>query len=109
VAADSTKVRILLKQNVDFVRSNSSAMNSRPKSLFRSLFRASLPKFAFFPFGGGPRQCIGYGFAWLELMLVLAHFLRDWRFELVPGQKIELWPAVTLRSKHPIRVRVRRS
>jgi cytochrome P450 len=71
-------------------------------------FRASLPKFAFFPFGGGPRQCIGDGFAWLELMVVLAHFLRDWRFELVPGQKIELRPAVTLRSKQPIRMRVRR-
>ena len=69
-------------------------------------FRASLPKFAFFPFGGGPRQCIGEGFAWLELMLVLAHFLRDWRFELLPGQKIEPWPAVTLRSKQPIRLRV---
>jgi cytochrome P450 len=71
-------------------------------------FRASLPKFAFFPFGGGPRQCIGEGFAWLELMLVLAHFLRDWRFELVPGQKIELWPAVTLRSRQHIRMRVGR-
>ena len=83
-------------------------MNSRPKSLFRSLFWASLPKFAFFPFGGGPRQCIGDGLAWLELMLVLGHLLRDWRFELVPGQKIELWPAVTLRSKDPIRMRVHR-
>ena len=71
-------------------------------------FRASLTKFAFFPFGGGPRQCIGDGFAWLELMPVLGHFLRDWRFELVPGQKIEPRPAVTLRSKHPIRMRVMR-
>lgn len=71
-------------------------------------FRASLPKFAFFPFGGGPRQCIGEGFAWLELMVVLALFLRDWRFELLPGQNIEPWPAVTLRSKQPIRMRVER-
>ena len=36
-------------------------------------FRASLPQFAYFPFGGGPRRCIGESFAWMELVLVVAH------------------------------------
>ena len=46
-------------------------------------FRASLPPFAYFPFGGGARRCIGDGFAWMELMLVAATVLQKWRFEVV--------------------------
>jgi cytochrome P450 len=65
-------------------------------------FRSSLPRFAFFPFGGGPRQCIGEGFAWMEMALVLAILVRDWDFELSPGQQIRPKPAMTLRSDSPI-------
>ncbi len=65
-------------------------------------FRSSLPRFAFFPFGGGPRQCIGEGFAWMEMALVLAILVRDWDFELSPGQQIRPKPAMTLRSDRPI-------
>lgn len=71
-------------------------------------FRRQLPKYAYFPFGGGPRQCIGEGFAWMELKLLLAVLLRDWRVELIPGQNIRPKPAITLRSNHPIRVVVHR-
>jgi cytochrome P450 len=71
-------------------------------------FRKQLPKYAFFPFGGGPRQCIGEGFAWMELKLILAVLLRDWRVELVPGQGIRPKPAMTLRSNHPIQMIVHR-
>ena len=37
------------------------------------------PKFAYFPFGGGSRQCIGEGLAWMEGVFVLATILRDWQ------------------------------
>ena len=72
-------------------------------------FRRQLPKYAYFPFGGGPRQCIGEGFAWMELKLLLAVLLRDWRVELVPGQNIRPKPSITLRSNRPIRMVVHRA
>jgi cytochrome P450 len=71
-------------------------------------FRSSLPRFAFFPFGGGPRQCIGEGFAWMEMALVLAVFLSDWDFELTPGQRIRPNPAMTLRSARPIQMKLQK-
>jgi hypothetical protein len=51
-------------------------------------FRATLPKFAYFPFGGGPRQCIGESFAWMELILLVATIAQRWRLELVPGHPV---------------------
>ena len=57
------------------------------------------PKFAYFPFGGGPRQCIGEGFAWMEGMLVLATLAQQWRLRLPPGHPVDLKPLVTLRPK----------
>jgi cytochrome P450 len=63
-------------------------------------FKAALPKFAYFPFGGGPRQCIGEGFAWMELVLVVATIAQRWRLRLVPGHPVAPQPVVTLRTKH---------
>ncbi len=68
--------------------------------------KAGRPRFAYFPFGGGGRQCIGESFAWMEAILALATIAQRWRVELVPGQKIELQPKITLRPKHGIRVKV---
>jgi cytochrome P450 len=57
-----------------------------------------LPKFAYFPFGGGNRVCIGEAFAWTELILVLATIARRWRFEAAPGlTELTAQPSVTLR------------
>lgn len=56
-----------------------------------------LPRFAYFPFGGGRRLCVGESFAWMEGVLVLATIARHWRFTLKPGHKIGLNPNVTLR------------
>jgi cytochrome P450 len=68
-------------------------------------FQCTLPKYAFFPFGAGPRSCIGERFAWMELGIVLNELLCRWRFERVPGQTIKPRPAITLRPNKPIHVR----
>jgi cytochrome P450 len=67
-------------------------------------FRAQLPRFAYFPFGGGPRQCIGESFAWMELILVVASIAQRWSLDLVPGHPVVPQPVVTLRTKHGMRM-----
>ncbi len=67
-------------------------------------FKAALPRFAYFPFGGGPRQCIGESFAWMELVLLVAPLAQLWRFELVPGHPVVPQAAVTLRPKYGMRM-----
>jgi cytochrome P450 len=71
-------------------------------------FRQQLPPFAYFPFGGGTRRCIGESFAWMELVLVTAAIARHWRFRLVPGHRVEPQPVVTLRMKHGLRMTAER-
>ena len=66
--------------------------------------KAARPKFAYFPFGGGPRQCIGDGFAWMEGVLLLAALGRKWKFRLVPGHRVEMQPLVTLRPKYGMKM-----
>jgi cytochrome P450 len=65
------------------------------------------PKFAYFPFGGGGRVCIGESFAWAEGVLMLAVMARRWRLEPVAGHPVEFNPTVTLRPKHGLRMVVR--
>ncbi|MDI1442965.1 cytochrome P450 [Polyangium sp. 6x1] len=67
---------------------------------------ARMPRFAYFPFGGGARQCIGSSFATVEGTLVLATILRRVRLDLVPGQIIETEPGITLRPRGSIYMRV---
>jgi cytochrome P450 len=62
------------------------------------------PKFAYFPFGGGPRQCIGEGFAWMEGVLVLATLGQRWHMQLVPGHPVGVKPLVTLRPQAGMRM-----
>lgn len=68
---------------------------------------AQLPKYAYLPFGGGPRVCIGNQFALMEGQLILATLAQRVRFELAPGQRIEPEPLVTLRPRGGIRMVVR--
>ena len=63
-----------------------------------------LPKFAYFPFGGGPRLCIGNYFATMEAVLVLSTVARRFRLRLAPGREVELLPAITLRPKRGLKV-----
>jgi cytochrome P450 len=58
---------------------------------------AERPRFAYFPFGGGPRKCIGEGFAWTEGMLVLATLAQRWRLAHAPGAEVGRQPLITLR------------
>lgn len=55
------------------------------------------PQFAYFPFGGGVRRCIGEGFAWMEATLMLATLARRWRLRAAPGHTVEMQPRITLR------------
>jgi cytochrome P450 len=60
---------------------------------------AERPRYAYFPFGGGPRVCIGEGFARAEARLVLATLAQRVRFRLATERPVELHPRVTLRPR----------
>jgi len=68
----------------------------------------SARRHAFLPFGGGPRMCIGEGFAELEATVLLATIGRTWRFEHDPAQRVELQPVVTLRPRGGMPMRAHR-
>jgi cytochrome P450 len=70
-------------------------------------FSEHLPKYAYFPFGGGPRACIGAAFAMMEIILVLATIGQKFRLELVPDHPVEIYPAMSLRPKDGVKVTVR--
>lgn len=70
--------------------------------------QAARPKFSYFPFGGGPRQCIGEQFAWTEGVLLLATLAQRWRFRLVPHHPVALQPLITLRPKYGMRMTIER-
>lgn len=65
------------------------------------------PEYAYFPFGGGPRHCIGMRFAKLEMQLVLAVLLRKFDFELLSRPNPDFQPGITLRPAESVRVRLR--
>ena len=62
-------------------------------------FRANLPQFAYYPFGGGPRRCIGEGFAMMEAKLILATIGRRWTMRHDPSHKADVLPLISLRPK----------
>ena len=64
------------------------------------------PRHAYFPFGAGPRVCIGKAFARMELLLALAAILPRFRFELAPGQSVVPEPGITLHPRGGLRMLV---
>jgi len=66
------------------------------------------PRFAYLPFGGGPRICIGAQLAMTEVMLLVATMAQRYRLTLVPGQDIVLLHRVTLRPRGGIRMQLER-
>jgi cytochrome P450 len=76
----------------------------RPERWTDGLLRR-LPKYAYFPFGGGQRVCIGNHFAMMEAVLILTSLARNWSFSVPPGEpSMKPKPAVTLRPAGPIRL-----
>ena len=69
-------------------------------------FTNSLPKYAYFPFGGGPRACIGNYFAMMEIVLLMATLGQRFRFSVDQEKPVELLPAMSLRPKDGIKVTV---
>jgi cytochrome P450 len=67
-----------------------------------------LPRFAYFPFGGGPRQCIGNGFALMEAALILATIARKFRLRPVANHPVVPLASITLRPRHGLRVTLER-
>jgi cytochrome P450 len=65
-----------------------------------------LPRFAYFPFGGGPRQCIGNTFALMEASVVLATIGQKFRLRLVPGHQVTPLASITLRPRDGIQVKL---
>jgi cytochrome P450 len=66
--------------------------------------KAERPRYSYFPFGGGARQCIGESFAWIEGILILATLAQRWRPRLVPGHRVEPQPLITLRPKYGMKM-----
>ncbi len=62
------------------------------------------PQFSYFPFGGGPRLCIGENFAWMEGSLVMATIAQRWKMRMVQGHRVEMQPLVTLRPKYGMKM-----
>jgi cytochrome P450 len=58
-----------------------------------------LPRFAYFPFGGGPRICIGMCFALMEAMLILVTVVQRFRLKWRSDRPIVPFPSITLRSQ----------
>jgi cytochrome P450 len=65
-----------------------------------------LPRFAYFPFGGGPRQCIGNMFALMEATLVLATVAQHFRLRMMSNQEIVPLASITLRPKNAVAMRL---
>ena len=63
-----------------------------------------IPRYAYFPFGGGPRICIGNNFALMEAALVLATIARKYRLRLAPDAVVEPLPSMTLRPAHGLKM-----
>jgi len=67
---------------------------------------AERPRFSYFPFGGGPRMCIGEDFAWMEGITLIAVLAQRWRLSLAPGHTVSLQPRITLRPLHGMKMTV---
>jgi len=80
------------------------APEDKPSDGTSSNGRATRPRFAYYPFGAGSRQCIGEGLAWMEGVFVLATIFRNWRMRPAPGapETLPMSPMISLRPKQGV-------
>jgi cytochrome P450 len=69
-------------------------------------FKRRLPRFCYFPFGGGSRSCVGEPFALIEATLLIAIICKNWKMRLAPEQKVSMKPLITLRPKYGMRMKL---
>ena len=65
------------------------------------------PRFSYFPFGGGPRQCVGQHFAMTEMLIIVAAVAQSYTLRLVPGHAVEPEASITLRPRTGVPVTLR--
>jgi cytochrome P450 len=70
--------------------------------------KRKIHRFSFFPFGGGPRTCLGEPFAWMEGVLLIATIIRQWKMRIEPEHLVSLEPVVPLRPKHGMPMKLTR-
>jgi len=93
------------QQSVGAGRAPSGANSPATSTAYIPVIKsAGVPRFCYFPFGAGPRQCIGESFAWMEGILTLAAIAQRWRLRLVPGHPVEPQPLITLRPKYGMKM-----
>jgi cytochrome P450 len=68
--------------------------------------REKINRFAYIPFGGGPRICIGMAFAMQEAIVILSTIAQRYRLELLPDQKVEPLARITLRPRYGLKMRL---
>lgn len=73
-----------------------------------SELKATRPQYSYFPFGGGPRGCLGEGLAWIQGTLLIATIAQSWRVQAVPSRPVELHPLITLQPKRKIMLELAR-
>jgi cytochrome P450 len=77
-----------------------------PERWEKQSIREAEKKYIYFPFSSGVRGCIGEGFAWTEGILLIAALAGKWKLKLLPEQKIEMNPLMTLRPKFGMKMRI---
>jgi cytochrome P450 len=70
--------------------------------------RRKRPKMSFFPFGAGPRVCVGEAFSMYHLVVIMAAICQRYEFRLVPGQKVDIVARITLKPSHGMNMILKR-
>jgi len=93
-----------------YILHHSSRYFSDPESFlperWTDKLKTTLPRFSYFPFGGGIRGCVGEPFAWTEGILLLATICRRWKMHHDPSHKVDWLPLITLRPKYGMLMKV---